>query len=319
MFDWNDLKHFLAVARSGSTLGAAKALGVSQSTVHRRLAELETRLGRHLVKRHPTGYRLTEFGIEMRAYAERVEDAVAAFGRQIGASEKELKGVVRVTCPETLGYRLMRSHLIDKFTAAYPGLRLEFVMSDRSLDLSKGQADIAIRAAGSEDKSLVGRKIADSPWAVYASRSYIERHGRILRPEDIGHHSVIKFDGEMSAHQAARWLQSVASDAKVAARSSSLSTLLLAVKSGAGIALLPIVAGDDDGDLVRVLGPIRDVVTPFYLLMHPDMKRTPRVRALFDFVIKELDTIRPMLAGSNDFSPLPPNLDTRSSVRFQKR
>lgn len=304
MFDWNDLKHFLAVSRRGSTLAAAKVLGVSQSTVHRRLEELETRLGRQLVKREPSGYRLTEFGAEMRAYAERIEDAVAAFERRIAASEKDLVGTIRVTCPETLGYRLMRSQLADKFSAMYPGLRLEFVMTDRSLDLAKGQADIAIRAASSDDDSLVGRKIADSPWAVYASRSYIERHEHIEGPEDISRHSIIKFDGEMGTHQAARWLQSVAPNAEVAARSNSLPTLLLAVKSGAGVALFPIVVGDDDTDLVRLLGPLPDVVTPFYLLMHRDMKRTPRVRAFFDFVIKELEMIRPMLAGDNESSSL---------------
>ena len=160
MFDWSDLRHFLAVARSGSTLAAARLLGVNQSTVHRRLQELERQIGHRLVKRHPTGYRLTELGEEIRTYAERVEDAVADFERRVSAWGKEVRGTIKVTCPEALGPRLMSSRLIDEFAVRFPGLRAEFVMSDKVLDLAKGEADIAFRALASVDGSLVGRKIA---------------------------------------------------------------------------------------------------------------------------------------------------------------
>ena len=297
MFDWSDLRHFLAVARSGSTLAAAKLLGVNQSTVHRRLEELERRIGHRLVKRHPTGYRLTELGEEMRSYAERVEDAVADFERRVSAWGKEVQGTVKVTCPEALGPRLMGSRLIDKFNARYPGLRAEFVMSDKVLDLAKGEADIAFRAITSVDGALVGRKIADSPWAVYASQSYVDRHGRIKRQEDIDRHAVVLFSGEMRDHQAARWLKSVAPNASVAARANSLPTLLLAVKSGAGLAPMPVIVGEAEPDLVRILDPVQDMATPFFLLMHQDMRRTPRVRAFFDFVIEQLPAIRSLLTG----------------------
>jgi len=109
VFDWNDLRYLLSVARHGSTIAAAKALRVSQSTVHRRLAELEQELGRPIVKRHATGYRLTELGAQLRPLAERVEDAIAAIGRHMTAASDTPTGVVRVTCSETIGYRLMTS------------------------------------------------------------------------------------------------------------------------------------------------------------------------------------------------------------------
>lgn len=102
MFDWSDLKYFLAVARTGSTLAAAKSLGVNQSTVHRRLQALEKHLGCQLVKRHPTGYRLTELGGQMLGYAESIEDAAATFERRVSASSKEARGTVKVTCPAAL-------------------------------------------------------------------------------------------------------------------------------------------------------------------------------------------------------------------------
>jgi DNA-binding transcriptional LysR family regulator len=297
MYDWNDLKYFLAVARNGSSLAAAKAVGSSQSTVHRRLKELEKQLGGQLVSRRPTGYRLTELGEYLRADAERVEEAALTFERHISASRQEISGVVRVTCPEAVGYRLMRSPLLAMFKERFPALLVEFVMTDELLDLAKGEADIAIRAVAPRDDTLVGRKIADLQWAVYASRSYVEQHGHIAHPADVDGHVVIKFDGELNDHLAARWLDRVAPNARVAARAKNLPALVLAVKSGAGLAPLPIIVGDSESDFCQLFGPIKDIITPFYLLMHKDMKQTPRVRYLFDFIIEELKSIRLILGG----------------------
>jgi len=152
MFDWSDLRYFLAVARHGSTISAAKALGLSQSTVHRRLAEFEKCIGRHVIIRHATGYRLTEFGEELRPLAERVEDSIATIDRRLAATNQTLSGSIRVACSESIGYRLIKSPLLDAFHARHPSLRVEFVMSDRFLDLSKGDADVAIRAGEPESQ-----------------------------------------------------------------------------------------------------------------------------------------------------------------------
>jgi DNA-binding transcriptional LysR family regulator len=297
MFDWNDLRHFLAVARHGSTVAAAKALNVNQSTVHRRLDELEKRLGRQLVVRQATGYKLTELGHEIVIYAAQVEEAVQAFERRLAASDTELTGTIRVTCPEVLGLRLMRSQLIEKFHGRYPGLRVEMIVSDKYLDLAKGDADIAFRACVPmpTDPTLFGRKIAPSPWAVYASKAYIERHGAIVRSEEINSHAVIGYEASMREHPAARWLQSVAPDAKVAARGSGVPAVLTAVKSGVGLGALPATLGDNESDLVRIFGPIPNLPSDIYLLIHEDMKETPRVRSFFDFVISELAVVRQVL------------------------
>jgi DNA-binding transcriptional LysR family regulator len=306
MFDWNDLKYFLAVARHGSTIAAAKALGLSQSTVHRRLDALEKQLGCRLVLRHATGYRLTEVGAALRECAQGVEDAALAFQRRLAASKIELTGTIRVTCPEALGARLMRSHLMEKFSLRYPKLRVEFVMSDKVVDLARGEADVAFRARTPTDSALFGRKIAPSPWALYASNSYVERHGGIDRAGNIGHHAVIRYDGAMRDHPAALWLQSAAPNARVAARGSGLPAILMAVKSGAGVAAMPVIVGDDESDLVKLFGPIPNLPSDIYLLMHEDMKATPRVRAFFDFIIDELATVRPILnAGQQERKAAP--------------
>jgi DNA-binding transcriptional LysR family regulator len=297
MFDWNDLRYFLAVARHKSTLAAGRALKLSQSTVHRRLLELERRIGRQLVKRHPTGYRLTELGEEMLPYAERIEQAVLAFEQHLEAAKRDVLGVVRVTCPEPLVYRITQSSLLDRFHARHPALRVEFVMSDKYLDLAKGEADVALRSGDTDDEELVGRKIADSFWAVYASRKYIERNGKPDRVEDLGRHSIVGFDETMSNHRAAKWLRQVAPNAKVVARNNSVLGLVYAVKSGVGVAPLPTALGDAEQDLVRVLGPIPELTRIWRLLTHPDLRRTPRVSAFFDFITEEIEALRPILTG----------------------
>jgi DNA-binding transcriptional LysR family regulator len=297
MFDWNDLRYFLAVARHRSTLAAARALKLNQSTVQRRLTELERRIGRKLVKREPTGYRLTELGQEMLLYAERVEQAVLGFVEHLEAAKRDAVGVIRVTCPEPLVYRITQSALLERFHARHPGLRVEFVMSDKYLDLAKGDADVALRSGDTDDGELVGRKIADSFWAVYASHRYIEQHGRPERVEDLERHLLIGLDEAMANHRASKWLRQVAPNAKMVARNNSVLGLVYAVKSGVGIAPLPTALGDAEADLVRVLGPIPELARIWRLLAHPDVRRTPRVTAFFDFIVEEIDALRPILTG----------------------
>jgi DNA-binding transcriptional LysR family regulator len=176
--DWNDLRYFLAVARHGSTLAAARALDTYQSTVQRRLAAFERRIGKPLATRSPAGYRLTELGREMVAHAERVEEAVLAFERHLESATRQVSGVLRVACPEPIVYRITQSPLLERFKVKHPKLRVEFVMSDKYVDLAKGEADVALRSGDTDDGDLVGRKIADSLWAVYASRAYVTQHGR---------------------------------------------------------------------------------------------------------------------------------------------
>lgn len=297
MFDWDDLRYFLAVARHGSTIAAARALKVNQSTVQRRLTELERRIGRKLARRLASGYRLTELGHEMVAHAESVERAVQAFEQHLGRTGRDAVGVIRLTCPEPIVFRLTQSSLLDRFHARYPQYRVEFVMSDKYLDLAKGEADVALRSGDTDEGELIGRKLADSLWAVYASKRYIAEHGRPERVEDLARHLVVGLDESMAKHRAAVWLARVAPGAKVVARNNSILGLVYAVKSGIGLAPLPTALGDAEPDLVRVLGPIPELARIWRLLAHPDVRRAPRVSALFEFMSGEIETLRPILTG----------------------
>lgn len=297
MFDWSDLRHLIAVSRFGSTIAAAKALGVNQSTVHRRLLELERRIGLGLVKRQPAGYRLTELGEALIGDVVAVEVAVAQLERKIGALKLDLRGTIRLTCPEPVVPRIAASGLLDRFHAGYPGLSVEFVTSDRYLDLTKGEADVAFRSGEPVDDSLVGRKICDSVWAIYASRNYVQQHSRPQSIPDLSAHALIGFDGIMQNHRVAKWLPTAVPDARIVSRSSSMLGVVSSVKAGVGVAPLPTTLGDAEDTLVQVLPPVPELTRSWYLLTPPDLRRTPRIAAFVDCVLDDVPALRQALIG----------------------
>jgi DNA-binding transcriptional LysR family regulator len=297
MFDWDDLKYLLAVAEHGSTIAAARALAVNQSTVQRRLAALERRIGRRIVQREQSGYRLTEFGQTLLPAARRVGDAVAAFEQHVDDALRDAAGIVRVACPEPLMYRITRSALLQRLAERHPKLKVEFVMSDRYVDLTKGEADVALRSGDTDDGELVGRKIGDSLWGVYGSKAYVAQHGRPAGVQDLSQHALVGLDDTMQNHRAAVWLRDVAPLAKLVARNNSVLGLVYAAKSGLGLAPLPIAVGDAEPELERVLGPIPELTRSWRILTLPELRRAPRVAAFFDFIVDEIETLRPSLTG----------------------
>jgi DNA-binding transcriptional LysR family regulator len=294
MLNWNDIRYVLGIARHGSTVAAARALGVNQSTVQRRLVEIESDLKLRLFERLPSGYRLTPSGQAVLASAEAVGAAVEAFQR--ACADAAHANVLRLTCPESMADRLTRSGFLDRFQARYPDLRIALVLSDRYVDLARGEADVALRS-GDTDGDLVGRKVADSLWAVYASADYVRRHGAPASVQDLSRHTLVAFDSSLAGHRLSSWLARVAPDAPVAARSNSVLGLVTGVKSGVGIAALPTPLGDGDPELVRVLPPVDELARAWRLLCHPDSRHLHRVEAFFDFVAAEADALRPMLTG----------------------
>jgi DNA-binding transcriptional LysR family regulator len=297
MLDWNDLRYLLAVARHQGTAAASRALGVNQSTVQRRLVELERSLGQALVQRHPSGYRLTSFGEQLLPLAQQVEQAVVALTQHVESFQRDVTGVVRITCPEPLVYRISNSTLLERFRARYPALQVEFVTSDKYLDFAKGEVDIALRSGDTDDKSLVGRKVGDSLWAVYASPKYIARRGQPTSLADLERHDWVGFDDTMALHRAATWLAQVAPKAHLIARNNSVLGLVYSAKAGVGLAALPTALGDAEPDLVRVLGPIPELARIWRVRTTPELRRTPRVAALFDFLVDEVDALRPIITG----------------------
>ena len=159
------------------------------------------------------------------------------------------------------------------------------------------QVAVRVRMHQPGDAALIARRIADSAWGIYASRTYIERHGRPQRYEDLDDHAVVEFVGEMANNQAGRWLRQTAPRARVAARGNSMLGVLAFVKSGAGLAPLSMMLGGSEEGLEAVLAPVPEIGSRIYLVVHADLRRTARVRAFCDFVAAEIGRLRPYLMG----------------------
>ena len=295
MFDWDDLKHFLAVARHGSTTAAGRASQVDQSTVQRRLTEFERRIGQPLVERHPTGTRLTAYGQQLLPHAQAVEANMLALERFIQSSARELAGVIRLTCPEPIVSRITRSPLLERLAARHPGLRVEFVMSDHYVDLRKGEADVALRSGDTVDNQLIGRKVADSLWAVYGGRGYLAQAPAPQRTEDLAQHAWVGFDDSMANHRATVWLRQVAPAARIVATSGSVLGAVASARANLGLAALPMALGDSEPELVRVLGPVPELTRSWRILTTRELRRTPRVAAFFEFMAAETAILRSIL------------------------
>jgi DNA-binding transcriptional LysR family regulator len=291
MFDWNDLRYFLAIARQGSTVNAAKALGVNQSTVQRRLRALETAMSCSLAERRAEGYRLTPLGKQLLKDAEQVEATIDTLQRRISAFDLAATAHVKVTSHVTVGQRIIKSGFLDQFHLRHPGIKLELIMEQRALDLSKGEADIAIRGGGADKGSLVGKKIADVPWGIFGSTAFVDRYGRPTIPADLDSFRIIELSGDIKALPAARWMKLHAPNAQIAASCTNIPSVHLAVKSGAGLAPLPAVYAAGDRDLIMVLGSIPELDYPLFLLTHKDLRKLPRVSTVFEFCLRELKPV----------------------------
>jgi DNA-binding transcriptional LysR family regulator len=284
MFDWNDLRYLLAVARGGSTLAAARALGVNQTTVARRLEALEAALGVKLFDRGQTGSRLTGAGGDLIALAEGVERSAAAIAERAGAHARGLAGVVRVTTNEpTANIAIMP--VLPEFRRLFPDIKVEMIVTDEHLDLLKGEADVAVRGARAvTNPDLVVRRITDIPWAIYASRGYIAQHGRPTTIADLASHFLVGGEQQVATIGALEWMLLQAPEAEVVCRSNTLSNLYQAVRAGLGVGPLPCIIGAAEPDLVRCVDTPADFTDHLWLVTAPELKTAPRVRAFMDFI-----------------------------------
>lgn len=292
--DWDDLRHFLAVARAGSLAGAARALGINHATVYRRLNAFERRLGTLLFDRQPSGYVLTAAGEDMRAAAERVEAEIMGLDRRMSGRDVRLEGVVRATTSDTLAHRFLAPHVVA-FRAAYPGILVELVVDNQFLNLSKREADVAIRPTTRPPELLIGRKISGVAFALYGSRARASSNRRAAAGRDAC--PWLAVDDSLAHVATARWLAENQPEAEVALRSNSYMTLAVAAAAGLGIAHLPCFVGDLDSGLKRLAAPDPDLASELWLLSHEDLRLAARVRAFTEFMASSIRRDRDLLEG----------------------
>lgn len=288
MFDWNDLKAFLAVARAGSTLAASQALGVSHTTVARRVANLERDLGATLLDRGQSGSTLTTTGRELIAEAETMEAAAARLAGQAASGAREVGGVLRFSTTELVANTAVIPVLAE-FREAHPEIQVDLVITDRLLDLETGEADVAIRTAQAlQGSTLIGRKIADHPAALFASRDYVERRGMPKCVEDLTHHDLVGLVTDGREIASVNWLMQQAGPGAVVTRSNSMASLVQSVRAGLGIGVLPTTLADLDPDLLRCSATLTGADATSWILTRRELRHTPRVRAFIDFMVPRL-------------------------------
>ena len=288
MYDWNDVAAFLAVAETGSTLAAGRALRVSQTTAARRVAALEAALGAVLFERRAAGYALTPAGErllgparDMRVAAERLRDEARAAARQTG-------GAVRLTTHEIYASTVLLPILRD-FHDAQPDVVVELDTSEALVDLGAGAADVALRSTPEpQGAGLVGRRLCDDGWTVYCSRSYAEAHGRPATAAALRRHVFIGGGGDTVWRPYREWLRRNDLESAVVMHHGSASGLLAAVRGGLGLAVLPSFVADLEDDLIRCGPPPPQQARGLWLLTHERVKRSPPVRALVDFLAERL-------------------------------
>ena len=286
MQDWNDLRLVLSVARAGSLQGAARSLSIDHSTAYRRLQTLEAGLGLRLFERRGGTYRPTEAGERMAVAAERMEAETLALDRAITGHDASLSGSLRVTCSETLARRLL-TDVVAGFRARHPGIRLALIIDNRQLELSRREADVALRATRPAELDLFGRKLADIAWTIYGSGDYLARRGVPAAPADLATHDLIGW-AEGADTAAAAWLAAAIPESAVVYRSSSLLHQFDAAKAGIGLAVLPCYLAEGEPGLARLMPPIPALARELWLVTHADLRDTARVRAFFDMVVATL-------------------------------
>ncbi|MBI3452433.1 MAG: LysR family transcriptional regulator [Rhodospirillales bacterium] len=303
--NWDDLRIFLAVVRSGSVRAAANALGVNHSTVSRRIDAFEKKLEVRLFERLPTGYLTTAEGEDMLQGAQRIEAEYAALDRRVVGRDARLTGLVRVTMPGALATLLLIPDLA-RFTEAYPDIEIELDASYKVADLSRREADVAIRLTNDPPDRLVGRRLLKFAKAIYASHTYLARRARVGEPPSF---SWISWDDPSSGPQ---WAQnSPYPKAPIRHRVGDPAALLAAVKADMGIAMLPCFMGDAEPSLRRLAAADPVHGRDLWLLTHEDLRRTARIRKFLDFMADAILRHRDLLEGRR---PQPETMPARPAA-----
>ena len=284
MLSWDDLHTFLAIARHGSLSAAARALGVQQSTMSRRLVALEARTGARLVQKTPRGFVLTPTGEAVFANVERIETEALAVERTVSGRDVRLEGVVRVTAVETLAVEVL-SPALAGFQQRYPGITIELLLGTRSLSLVRREADVALRMGRLPQADLVVRKLGDIANGLYASPGYIERFGMPDLAQGGAGHRVILTHEELLQTPEMAWLRAAAARAHVALHTNSRYAMRAATIEGIGFACLARYLGDPAvraGQLVHLDPPSGPPQRELWMAVHRDTRHMPRVRAVTD-------------------------------------
>ncbi len=284
--NWDNLRYFLAVCRSGSVTGAGKALGVTHTTVARRIAGFERELGTRLFTRLRDGYVMTETAEAVFRELISLEERVIDIERVIFGRDTTLRGRLKLTAPEHLA-NVILAPTLPALRERYPELEVELLTTTSLLDLNTRQADVALRITRDPPEHLIGRRVSPLALGVYATEGYLER------ARERGEHHVITYPGD----EPARVLGVSLPRAKAALRCDSPGTMRAAIRSGLGLGVLPCYYADVDPQLRRLAVPAASREWGVWLLNHVDLRGTARVQAVREFLTEVIEGAGALLRG----------------------
>jgi len=288
MWQWDDVRFFLALSRTRSLSGAARALGVDHATVGRRLTAFEEELGSKLFDRTPEGFAITAAGEAILSECEAMENAASSVDRLVAGHDARLSGIVRVATTELLA-QVVVVPALAQIAATHPQLQVDIVAHARPVDIARRQADLAVRLVRPSDGDLVCRKLGEFGMTRYASRAYIAAHGILTSGQN--------FDGHMSVGylNAPSWFNAGLGGAHTALFSNSPFVQLAAMAAGVGIGVAPCCVGDEYPGLVRLVPGEAPELRPIWMIMHRDLRRVARIRLVANAIAEAFERKRQLL------------------------
>ncbi|HXW19035.1 MAG TPA: LysR family transcriptional regulator [Roseiarcus sp.] len=292
--NWDEFRLVKAIADSRSLVGAAETLGLNHSTVFRRLGAIETTLGAPLFERSRAGYQPTAAGEEMVALATSMSESIVDFERRVAGRDVKPTGELRVTTVDSLAVYLL-APMLARFRRLNPGVHLDLILAGQNLNLSRRDADVAIRATNEPPETLIGRRIGPIRWAIYGSRALAA---------DLGARAIeeapwIGFGDNFTNHLGRRWMERVVGPRRQVWRVNSVLSMAEAIETGAGAGLLPCFVGDQHDDIVRIGGPLTELDIDLWILTHPDLRQAARVKAFMEIIGADLVKARKSLEGGD--------------------
>ncbi len=290
--NWNDLRYLLSVCRRGTLAAAARDLSVDQTTVARRLKALERDSGAKLLHRIDGRHVPTAAGETALAHAERIEEAAFGLLKEVGNRDAALSGTVRVTALYEVTAACLMPHF-PSFRQHHPEIVIEFIASASNLSLTRHEADIAIRLARPDGGNIFMRKLANLGFAVYGAKHLVEG----LDSKRLADTDWITYDDSLAHLPEARWMVDTIRPTSVILRSNAWRCMRQAARDGLGFCVLPCFMGDRDPELARASGPEPVISRELWLLVHPELRNTLRVRAVLDWLDEVSQIERPALVG----------------------
>jgi len=291
--EWSDLTVILAVCRSGSLSGAARSLGQNHSTIFRKINAIEDKTGVRFFERLPGGYAMTEAGMTALQYAERIESEFHALAREVLGQDTRLQGKIRVAAPEAFTTQIA-PRLFAEFYRRHPQVVIDIAGGHSALDLSRREADVAIRATTKPPDASLGRKVCDFRFAIYATPEYRAQHQDVALADQ----DWCLIQGTVEWLVPLIWKKKEQGERQTVFSCVTTLAVLNAAAEGMGMTFMPCYVGDADSRFVRVGDPLEALTLELWILTHPDLRHTARVKALMDFLQERLKQEADLFEGN---------------------